>query len=790
MLEPSRTAPPRLVIAGGGLAAWTAAAYLRRMLRRVGWTVTVVGPAPAGPPVGLATRPILTRFLRGLGIDEAIFMRRCGATYRVASRFDDWFEAGQGHWHPFGVCGPRINGRDLFHYWLKHRHEGGSGGAYADYAPQALMAAAGRGPRLETGISSAVEAGSYGYHLDRTALVRFLREIALSEGVRAVPARVLGASRDFSGNIRSLDLEGGASVEGDVFLDCTGAAALLIGETLGEAWVADAAACDSLVGFALPPAREPLPFTTYAGVPEGWTASLPLAGHTEAVLAYDGKATTPEAAEAVLQAAFGPGGLIVHRSLPSGRRNPWLRNVVALGAAARAVEPLAGFGLDLDLVALEAFVEHLPRGEGAEILRRSYTARMNRVHDDALEALAAHYVLGRRPEPLWAAARAKLPEGLADRLDLYEVAGHVVPREEAVFGETDYYLLFTGADFLPRRAFAPVDVADGREIGGYLAEIRARAAQVADAMAPHARLLEPLHGTTPAAGATARVAPAAAGIASGPASLRRTPDGARLADLVAGLGQPYGYERSVKATPAGLQVERFLVSLHRTSLGPQPGQILDTLAAKLGLPERERREAAGLIGDADVLHLGYEEGPSGALYKLYVEWSADTDTAWQNVETEGEPLLVHRAYKWSPRNTAPPVVTLYHWPRVREPDDIGVRLMRMGADWGEAGSGVIGLAHAVLGLAQERGRGAIHYLEAREEPGPRLSYDLNLYACGLAVADVEPLLAAAFADLGIAPQAVAAVLGERRDEALGHVAGGVGRDGQPFLTVYSGMAGS
>ncbi|GJE56840.1 tryptophan 7-halogenase [Methylobacterium thuringiense] len=789
MLEPSRTAPPRLVIAGGGLAAWTAAAYLRRMLRRVGWTVTVVGPVPpAGPSVGLATRPILTRFLRGLGIDEAIFMRRCGATYRVASRFDDWFEAGQGHWHPFGVCGPRINGRDLFHYWLKHRNEGGSGAAYADYAPQALMAAAGRGPRNETGVSSAVEASSYGYHLDRTALVRFLREIALSEGVRAVPARVLGASRDFSGNIRSLDLEGGASVEGDLFLDCTGAAALLIGETLGEAWIADSAACDSLVSLSLPPAPDPPPFTTYAGLPEGWTASLPLAGRTEAVLAYDGETTTPEAAEAALQAAFGLGEHIVHRSLPSGRRNPWLRNVVALGAAARAVEPLAGFGLDLDLVALEAFVAHLPRGEGAEILRRSYTARMNRLHDDALEALAAHYVLGRRPEPVWAAARAKLPEGLADRLDLYEVAGHVVPREEAVFGETDYYLLFTGADFLPRRAFAPVDVADGREIGGYLAEIRARAAQVADATALHASLLEPLHGTAPAAGPVARITVAAT--ASGPASLRRTPEGTRLADLVAGLGQPYGYERSVKATPGGLQVERFLVSLHRTSLGLQPGQTLDTLAEKLGLPERERAEAAGLIGEADVLHLGYEDGPSGALYKLYVEWSADTDTAWQKAETKGEPLLVHRAYKWSSHAATPPVVTLYHWPRVRAAAEIGARLTRMGADWGEAGSGVIGLAHAVLGLAQERGRGAIHYLEAREEPGPRLSYDLNLYACGLMVADVEPLLAPAFADLGIAPQAVAAVLGERRDEALGHVAGGLGRDGRPFLTVYSGMAGS
>ncbi|WP_246695945.1 hypothetical protein [Methylorubrum populi] len=46
----------------------------------------------------------------------------------------------------------------------------------------------------------------------------------------------------------------------------------------------------------------------------------------------------------------------------------------------------------------------------------------------------------------------------------------------------------------------------------------------------------------------------------------------------------------------------------------------------------------------------------------------------------------------------------------------------------------------------------------------------------------------AIVDLGVPPPDAAAVLAERRGEALGHVAGGVGRDGIPFLTAYSGMA--
>ncbi len=792
MLGSERATPPRLVVAGGGPAGWMAAAYLRRVLRRAGWTVALVEAktAPAAP-TSLATRPALTRFLRGFGIDEAIFMRRCAATYRVASRFEDWFAAGQGHWHPFGACGPRIGGRDLFHYWLKLREDGAveQAATYADYAPQALMAAAGRGPKPEAASDGA--SGDYGYHLDRTGFVDFWREIARSEGVRVVPGRVHEVERNLYGDVAALVLEGGARIEGDVFLDCTGAAGQLIGVALGEAWAAGDGPGGRVAWSSASREVEPAPFTAYRGLAEGWRMALPLAGRTDHAFVYDGRATPDETAAALLRTASGATGTVTHAALPVGRRRaPWQRNVVALGAAAGVADPLGGFELDLVVTALEAFVAYLPRGEAGDVLRRAYAIRLNRAHDDAAEAALAHFVLGRRPEPFWAAARAAvIPDRLADRLDLYELAGHVTPEADALFDEGEHYLLFAGADFLPRRPFAPVDLLDGREIGGLLASVRDRSAQVAGMMAPHARTLEALHGPAPVSAAV-QVKPTATA-ATGPATLRRTPDGARLADFVAGLGQPFGYERSVKASAGGLQTERFLISLHRTSLGLDPAETLDDLAAKLGLPGPARAEAAGLIGGADLLHLGYEDGPSGALYKLYVEWSALTDAAWRGEDEPGPaPTLVHRAYKWRIGATTPPVVTLYHWPRVRTADEIAARLVTVAQGWNGAGGSVLEAGRRMLALAQARGRGAVHYLEAREEPGPRLSYDLNLYACGLTVGEAEELIGQGFVDLGIRPQAAAAVLAERRDETLGHVAGGVGRDGAPFLTVYSGMAGA
>ncbi|MEA1831389.1 tryptophan 7-halogenase [Methylobacterium durans] len=798
MMRPSSdTSAPRVVVVGGGLAGWMSAAYLRRVLRRLGSPVTLVAGAGTPAPGALATRPVFTRFLRGFAIDEAIFMRHCGATYALANRYDDWFEAGAGHWHPYGECGPRIDGLDIFHPWLKERLEGGAAGPYADYAPQTHMAAAGLGPAPETGGSSVTEAGSYGYHLDRAALVRFFREIALSEGVRAVAGRAVSAETGPLGDVAALAVEGGARVAGDIFVDCSGEAAFLIGGTLGETWIEDpaAGACDRLASVSRPPDPARPSFAAYAGTREGWTQRLPLAGRTEMALAYRAELTSREDAEAALRglAGAGPDGAIRHRVLRAGRRRaPWLRNVVGIGGSVRESGPLGGFEADLILCALEAFVEHLPRGEGVAILRQGYARRMADLADEASGAVALHFALGRRPEPFWAAVRrAPLPDALADRLDLYEIAGRVAVPEARLFGESDHYRLLAGADLLPRRAFAPVDLADPRGLGTFLAGIRARAEQLAGTMAPHTLLLERLHGPVETSRPDARLAPASRA-ATGPAALRRTPEGARLADLVAALGQPFGYERSVKASAGTLQADRFLMSLHRTSLGPEPGPVLEGLAAKLGLGPAERAEAAALIAEADLLHLGYEDGPSGPLYKLYVEWSARTDAAWaREDEGEGEPLLVHRAYKWDPLRPGPAIVTLYHWPRVRGPDEIAARLARIGAGeagWGEAGPRVLGVAQALLGLARASGRGAPHYLEASEAPGPRLSYDLNLYACGLTVGAAEALLLPAFADLGIPGAEAATILAERRDEALGHVAGGVGRDGRPFLTLYSGVA--
>lgn len=256
---------------------------------------------------------------------------------------------------------------------------------------------------------------------------------------------------------------------------------------------------------------------------------------------------------------------------------------------------------------------------------------------------------------------------------------------------------------------------------------------------------------------------------------------ALLFRLVDGLGAPYRHERSFRLAPGSLQSNRVLLSLGRSALGDAAAPRLAALAAQLGLPAALGETVAGHWSQSRAVHFGFEADGTRSRYKLYFERAAADEEARR--AAAGAPVLLHLAWKWDPVNPADCVTTRYDWLPRLDAATLRARVQRLYGDGAPLEAALALLELAAARIAPEK----LQYLEVSEEGSPRLSFDLNLYDAGLAVRDAQGPLARLREHFAVRPGQYQALYDQVRALPLGHLAGGVHRDGAPFATVYYGV---
>jgi len=259
---------------------------------------------------------------------------------------------------------------------------------------------------------------------------------------------------------------------------------------------------------------------------------------------------------------------------------------------------------------------------------------------------------------------------------------------------------------------------------------------------------------------------------------------ALLLDRIRALGVPYQYERSFRLAPGSLQANRFLTSINRVDLGEAALDRALEVARALGMPAAAQAAVSAQFDSARCLHFGFESGDGGILCKLYLERQVPADEAAQ-AAARGEGVLLHLAYKWRV-DSGEHVLTRYDWfPRL-SPEGIENRLNAL---YGASASGEAAvIARETLAMAAAR-HPDLQYLEVHEPDNGRRSFDLNLYDAALQVRDLLPLLLRMRDLYGIRPGQFQALVDQIRTRSLGHLAGGVHRDGRDFFNVYYGVTG-
>ena len=440
----------RVVIAGGGTAGWTVAAALVKNLGPLLAITLVESDAIGTVGVGESTIPTARRFHELIGLDEQAFVRATGASFKLGIAFEDWARVGDRYFHSFGVTGPSTWMADFQHMWLEAREQGFAG-ELGDYCLELQAAKAGK---FQGGRGSPL---NYAYHLDATAYGQFLRGIAEPQGVRRVEGKIAEVKvAPDSGFIEALVLESGETVEGDLFIDCTGFRGLLIEGALATGWDdwSHWLPTDSALAVqteAVGPAR---PYTRAVAHPAGWQWQIPLQHRVGNGLVYCSRFMSDDEAQALLAERV-EGPMLTEPRLirfkAGSRRKEWHKNCVAIGLASGFVEPLESTSIHLIMIAVTRLMQLFPFGGVNEAVAERYNDVARREIEGIRDFIILHYYLNERDEPFWQECRSlDIPASLAERIALFREGANAYQAADELFRTDSWVQVMLGQRLTPR----------------------------------------------------------------------------------------------------------------------------------------------------------------------------------------------------------------------------------------------------------------------------------------------------------------------------------------------------
>ena len=462
----------RIVIVGGGTAGWMTANLFVRQWPREQVRVTLI-EAPGIPTIGVGegSTPAMKRFFRLLDVADDVWMPACDATYKVGIRFDGWAGADgpASYRHPF-FSQPDVFTSNAFLTNCRTRRLGLAVRTQPDdFFLNAALARHHAAPLPSPSFPFDID---YGYHFDASKLGAYLAELGVARGVEHIAARVDDVVVAEDGDIDAVVIDGGDSIGGDFFVDCTGFRGLLIQKTLGVEFSSFADNLFNDAAVALPsaaPATTPSE-TVSTALSAGWCWHIPLTSRFGNGYVYSSDFISADEAETELRRHVGDldGNYEArHLKMRVGQLDEhWRRNCLAVGLAQGFIEPLEATALLLVQQTVETFI-HRYSEAGFECRdQATFNAFMCERFERVREYIVAHYKLnGRDDSEYWRANRGNdaVPDALRHLLDAWyrrQDLGAEIERRKLVshFDVRSWHCLLAGYDIFP----PPADEQPGR----------------------------------------------------------------------------------------------------------------------------------------------------------------------------------------------------------------------------------------------------------------------------------------------------------------------------------------
>ncbi len=304
----------------------------------------------------------------------------------------------------------------------------------------------------------------YGYHFDSGLIGTFLCNLAVDRGVIHLQKNIASVRRAENGDISALITSTDEAISGDIFVDCSGFAGLLMEKTLGVPFQSYKSNLfnDSAVVLATPIDDCPPPVETVAtALSNGWCWNIPLQNRFGNGYVYSSDFLSADAAEIELRHFLGvPDGAESGRHLRfkvGQLARHWDRNCIAVGLSQGFVEPLEATALHLVLNTVEQFIKSYDRGGFADQYRDTFNETICGQIEGVRDYIVAHYKLNTRTDTeYWRAnaANMELSPSLRHLLDVWFRRGDLAAElarqgNSSHFGNASWHCLLAGYATFP-----------------------------------------------------------------------------------------------------------------------------------------------------------------------------------------------------------------------------------------------------------------------------------------------------------------------------------------------------
>lgn len=463
----------KILIVGGGTAGWMTAAALSHLLPKNQYSIELIESEKIGTiGVGEATIPHIRFFNNMLGIDEAEFMHKTQATYKLGIELNNWGNIGDSYIHPFGDYGESHNNISFHHYWLKLKQQGFKA-PLSNFSVPIVAAKNNKFALPHTNKESLLSMYGYAFHLDASQYANFLREYSEQRGVVRCEGLITKSHLDpHNGFIKSVELESGKKHHADLFIDCSGFSALLIEKALKtgyqhwDKWFI----CDRAIAVASKkPIAPSAPYTQAIASDHGWKWRIPLQNRMGNGYVYSSRYCSDEQAKTSLLNGIKEELLNepkIIRFSPGRRKKSWNKNCVAIGLSAGFLEPLESTSLFLIQIGITKLLEFFPSQKFDPIISDEYNRVMENEYTRVKDFLILHYcATQRRDTPFWQhVGTMTIPKSLRDKIELFKETGHVEHYQEGLFLEPSWLAVLLGQGIEPKQYHPFVNSIDEKKL--------------------------------------------------------------------------------------------------------------------------------------------------------------------------------------------------------------------------------------------------------------------------------------------------------------------------------------